>query len=1753
MEPSIVTLAGLTTGDVSTLSAADVTSSQDIMILNLDDLVLILPNATVLLRRKLSRIASYLANGHSVTGTTTMQTVMAGLSSGPAANQPPAAPPTPYIADPSARAPKLYVDGLAVYDGTPIKWEDWEVGTIATLGQTVYSSLLTTPPTAGDAVAEARNRELYNMIVKATYLGSALHIVKSCPIDDGHSVITALKNWYGSADTSRTMIEHYRQKMESLSLDEGTVATVYINDFIICCQKLEDKNEGDTAETKRHKFLEKIVDEDYDVVCQQLKGDDTKTFEQCVNRIRQREQELELSNGTPAKKAKARRNKFDKSPSSSGDIPSIPASILYKLEPENMRKALIKWRGVWNSEKRHITPEEFPPGNHETDRGSNKEREGGKNRDAKGSKQNKSKKPKYRRTTTSTSGIKDSSPIVSFKDRDDEQEENDTSSDDSESDTTQPDRRSANSKKKKSKKAPKRKRNRRNSVTQDGRIQGEMPRVIIDAGSEVELVCAAAWVPIARLNVNTQVMGAVEGMGGMQLPIVHAATAYEHPTIGTILLGIANTAFDERPEQTESLVNSHVLRYNNVVVHDITKRDGGLQCLEVENVNIELDFVDSATLSFETRKPTKKELDELEVIWLTRKIPDKQSHLLRPSQTRRNAATIQPEPVPWEGRLGNCPELLTVKTLDATTQLCSNPVEMDNREAPQQHRKQRVRPLHPKRVTGRTDSDTFFSTIKSVMGFSCVQLFFCHISQLLYVKCMRRESHSHGAYQDFVRNVGAPNVLLTDNAKTQIGKKWTGTSRVNVTKQINSAPHNQNQNQAERKIRDVKRRVMLTLRRSCAPLIFWCFCLYFIVDCLNHTASKQLEWRTPRERHDGHTPDISMFRFQFWEPVWYYEPTAKYPSPNFLPGRFIGIAWDHGDAFTYEIWTTPNNIWENGTKLIRNVVQSRQTEDADPRVEYDDNDLDFTKQDPTKKYKTKKNKKRKHREEQRNVPNDNETSGDEVVERTKSRVRFSPNTPQFLKPEEQGGGKDTSTSTTQQPNTKNPNEPTMATTRNPKRSREETDDEDEGITLNIDPFEASEPIEMTTEINDFLPHTPNVSEVGGARIVGIKGHSWFAGQLKLEVSWSTEEQSWETLADLKADHPKLTANYLIDNNVTRSKRSDRNLQWAKKTIRDLDRAVRRIARLYHTYLDEEDDVYTVRRVLRRNKKKKKFTPGPSFKYGVEVPQSVRQALEFDKANGNTAWQDSIEAEMSQLVRLKCFDFEAPDFEPAPDYQKTRLRLIFGVKQDLRRKSRLVAGGHLIDVLDHDVYSSTVKGISVKILHVIAHQQKLKQLCGDVTNAFVNAYTNEKVYAVAGLEFGEEAVGKIVIIRKALYGLASSAERWHSHFADTLRGLGFTPTRYDNDVWIRPSENKKGYEYICTHVDDFMIVAKRPDLIMQKLQEVYAIGEKSITEPEYYLGNDYKKDRKGRWCIGCKQYLKEALARVESIFGSLRKCSVPMTAGDHPELDDSPLLNDDKHRKYQMIIGMLNWVVTIGRLDVAFSTSSLSRFTACPREGHLDRSLHVFGYLKKRPNRRIVVDSRDPIFENCEDDFEIDYTVELESMYPDAFEEIDANLPEAMFDELAITAFVDSDHAHDKVTRRSVTGLLILVGRTPVFFSSKRQGSVETSTYGAEFCAMRTAAEEIIAVRYMIRCLGVKVRRATPVFGDNLGVIQNCTIKESLLKKKHVAIAYHKVRECAAAQIVHPIKISGVRNWADMLTKSLIERVFRYLTNGVMHG
>ena len=75
------------------------------------------------------------------------------------------------------------------------------------------------------------------------------------------------------------------------------------------------------------------------------------------------------------------------------------------------------------------------------------------------------------------------------------------------------------------------------------------------------------------------------------------------------------------------------------------------------------------------------------------------------------------------------------------------------------------------------------------------------------------------------------------------------------------------------------------------------------------------------------------------------------------------------------------------------------------------------------------------------------------------------------------------------------------------------------------------------------------------------------------------------------------------------------------------------------------------------------------------------------------------------------------------------------------------------------------------------------------------------------------------------------------------------------MWIRLDKEKNSYEYICIHVDDFMIVSKNAGKVTEEIESVYSVKESSKGSPEYYLGNDYKNDNKGRWCIACKRYLR----------------------------------------------------------------------------------------------------------------------------------------------------------------------------------------------------------------------------------------------------------------------------------------------------------
>ena len=229
-----------------------------------------------------------------------------------------------------------------------------------------------------------------------------------------------------------------------------------------------------------------------------------------------------------------------------------------------------------------------------------------------------------------------------------------------------------------------------------------------------------------------------------------------------------------------------------------------------------------------------------------------------------------------------------------------------------------------------------------------------------------------------------------------------------------------------------------------------------------------------------------------------------------------------------------------------------------------------------------------------------------------------------------------------------------------------------------------------------------------------------------------------------------------------------------------------------------------------------------------------------------------------------------------------------------------------------------------------------------------------------------------------------------------------------------------------------------------------------------------------------------------------------------------------------------------------SVTLLSSFLTNPREGHLEQVFHIFTYLKAHDRSCLVFDHRTPVHDESQ------FTqADWSGSYPGAGEAIPLNAPTPRGDPVDVMCYVDADHAGCRVTRRSHTGILLYVQNSPVTWFSKQQNTVEASTFGSEFVAMKTAIEQIESLRYKLRMMGIPLPGPASVFCDNESVFKSSTFPESVLKKKHNSIAYHRTREAQAAGTVRIAWEPGETNLADVLTKLLAGPRLRQLIGWIL--
>ena len=122
------------------------------------------------------------------------------------------------------------------------------------------------------------------------------------------------------------------------------------------------------------------------------------------------------------------------------------------------------------------------------------------------------------------------------------------------------------------------------------------------------------------------------------------------------------------------------------------------------------------------------------------------------------------------------------------------------------------------------------------------------------------------------------------------------------------------------------------------------------------------------------------------------------------------------------------------------------------------------------------------------------------------------------------------------------------------------------------------------------------------------------------------------------------------------------------------------------------------------------------------------------------------------------------------------------------------------------------------------------------------------------------------------------------------------------------------------------------------------------------------------------------------------------------------------------------------------------------------------------------------------------------------------MPEPCGIGLTVVAKVDADQTADMITRRSRTGCLVYLNSALVYWSSKKQTSVESSSFSSEFIAMKQCCEYICGLRYKLRMMGIPVEGPAYIHGDNQLVLCNTSRPDSTLKKKNQSIAFHFICE-----------------------------------------
>lgn len=379
----------------------------------------------------------------------------------------------------------------------------------------------------------------------------------------------------------------------------------------------------------------------------------------------------------------------------------------------------------------------------------------------------------------------------------------------------------------------------------------------------------------------------------------------------------------------------------------------------------------------------------------------------------------------------------------------------------------------------------------------------------------------------------------------------------------------------------------------------------------------------------------------------------------------------------------------------------------------------------------------------------------------------------------------------------------------------------------------------------------------------------------------------------------------------------------------------------------------------------------------------------------------------------------------------------------------------------------------------------------------------------------DITNKCLRLKKALYGLPQAPRAWFQTLDKFFRECGYTSLVHEPCIYIKVCRDNH-IAIMTLYVDDMIIAHNDWNELMRLVNEIEKrFNIKKIGVPQKMLGIniEYRKSE-GNLVISTRQKILE-LVNEFKITDTL---PIPMKENLKYKLAKVSDLNEEEKTTYRSLLGKLMFIMVATRPDISYAVSLLARFMTNPTKEQHESALNVVRYLNGTRDLTIVFKRRH-------------------------------------IDDYDLVAYSDSDWGGNLDNRRSRSGGLILLGGSPIYWSSVIQTLVALSSAEAEINALKDVVKNVLWIRGILRdttLIPEIIANPTIVYEDNSAVLEIVINPEVSKRNRHYDMSYHFIRENVEEFKNVLIRWIGTNsNIADLFTKALGENKFVYFRSFIL--